>query len=227
MRARDLVQDSRRVKTVRARRSKLGRASFARRTSMSKQLNEAHEALIAYALSFPSAFEDHPWGERVAKVGKKIFVFFGRGEANDPKWTVVVKLPVSGVNALDLPFAEPTGYGLGKSGWVSATFRPEDHLPIDLMRAWILESYRAIAPKKLLKELDGAADKALATESVRKPSAQKKRGQQKPSAKEKPARRNMSAKRKSSANQHSRARKHSSPEQKPSTNMKRGPASRK
>lgn len=55
--------------------------------------------------------------------------------------------------ALDLPFAEPTGYGLGKSGGVSARFAKVSEVPLDLLKAWIDESYRAIAPKKLVKML--------------------------------------------------------------------------
>ena len=59
--------------------------------------------------------------------------------------------------ALDLPFTAPTGYGLGKSGWVTATFGPKDKPPLDYLRHWIAESYRAVAPKKLLKLLDAKA----------------------------------------------------------------------
>jgi len=60
----------------------------------------------------------------------------------------------TGYEALQLPYAEPTGYGLGKSGWVSFN-PPEDRLPgIGQLKAWIEESYRAQAPRKLVKELD-------------------------------------------------------------------------
>jgi hypothetical protein len=52
-----------------------------------------------------------------------------------------------------LPFVTPTAYGLGKSGWVSARFLAGEKLPVDLLKAWIDESYRAQAPKKLLKTL--------------------------------------------------------------------------
>jgi hypothetical protein len=48
-----------------------------------------------------------------------------------------------------LPFAEPTGYGLGRGGWVTASFGERDNPPLELLREWLDESYRAVAPKKL------------------------------------------------------------------------------
>lgn len=103
-------------------------------------------ALLKFALGYPEAWEDHPWGETVVKVGKKIFVFFG-GEAGALR--VGMKLPRSYGDALLAPFCRPTGYGLGKSGWVTASFGVRDRVPHDILRVWIDESYRAIAPKKL------------------------------------------------------------------------------
>jgi hypothetical protein len=58
-----------------------------------------------------------------------------------------------------MPFTEPTAYGLGKSGWVSATFEDSDTPPVELLKLWIEESYRAQAPKKLVKQLGVAAVK--------------------------------------------------------------------
>ncbi len=139
---------------------------------MNNQLREAHEALLEYALSLPGAWEDNPWGERVAKVGKKVFVFFGRSQPDEPRLTLAVKLPHSGLQALDQSFTEPTGYGLGKSGWVSATFTVGDRPKMELLRAWVLESYRAVAPKKLLKEVDVKSPNSPA--AAPKPRAKKK-----------------------------------------------------
>ena len=68
-----------------------------------------------------------------------------------------VKLPESGKAALRLPFASPTEYGLGKSGWVTARFTAKDKPPVEMLRKWIDESYRAVAPKELIKALDQAA----------------------------------------------------------------------
>jgi predicted DNA-binding protein (MmcQ/YjbR family) len=105
-----------------------------------------------YAMSFPEATEDFPWGHRAIKVKKKAFLFLG-GDKSAPELSLSVKLPSSRDIALDLPFAEPTGYGLGKSGWVSARFSKAKDVPLDLLKAWIDESYRAIAPKKLSAQL--------------------------------------------------------------------------
>lgn len=120
---------------------------------MAKSLRKVADQLRAFALSLPEAYEDFPWGERVVKVKKKVFVFMGKGE--DPALGFSVKLPSSGTGALDLPFAQPTGYGLGKAGWVSFTFeRAADLPPSGVLLDWIAESYRAVAPKMLVKQLD-------------------------------------------------------------------------
>lgn len=103
-----------------------------------------------FAFSMPEAWEDHPWGESVAKVGKKVFVFFGHSADT---FGMSVKLPKSGRDVLGESFAEPTGYGLGKGGWVTVRFGEKDDLPVGPMLEWIEESYRAVAPKKLSKKV--------------------------------------------------------------------------
>ena len=114
---------------------------------------EARRAVVAHALSLPGAWEDHPWGETVAKVGKKVFAFLGV-ERPDGSLMVCVKLPRSGPAALETTFVEPAGYGLGKSGWVYAKFESGDRPPTPLLLSWVEESYRAVAPKTLVKRLD-------------------------------------------------------------------------
>ena len=102
------------------------------------------------ALAYPEAYEEFPWGERVIKVNKKIFVFL-HGDAKTLR--VTTKLPLSYGAALLAPFAKPTGYGLGKSGWVTASFAGNEHVPYDVLLSWIDESYRSIAPKRLIVKL--------------------------------------------------------------------------
>jgi predicted DNA-binding protein (MmcQ/YjbR family) len=111
---------------------------------------KAEAALRAYALAFPGAVEEFPWGDRVMKVNKKVFVFMGTHEGG---LAMSTKLPRSASIALTLPFASPTRYGLGKSGWVTALFAKNEKPPLEIMRAWIEESYRAIAPAKLVATL--------------------------------------------------------------------------
>lgn len=115
---------------------------------------EVTEALRAFALRMPGAVEDHPWGDTVAKVNKKIFVFLGNGPAEDGSIRFCVKLPESAAEALKLPGAEPAGYGMGKHGWVLIKVQADDRPDLDLFLRWVEESYRAIAPKKLVNQWD-------------------------------------------------------------------------
>lgn len=141
---------------------------------MADKTAKAREALLAYALLLPGAYEDHPWGENVAKVGKKIFVFFG--VAKPRELLLCVKLPESGADALALPFAKPAGYGLGKHGWVLMTFAEKDLPPRALLEDWVLESYRAVAPKKLA----AAAGKGAAAPPPVTPRSRSRRGSSRP-----------------------------------------------
>ena len=106
------------------------------------------DELLELALSLPETWEDHPWGESVVKVRKKVFVFLGV----PGRTLVTVKLDESHGHALSIDGAVPTGYGLGKSGWVTV---PIDAAGVDveLLRDWIEESYRIVAPKTLVARL--------------------------------------------------------------------------
>jgi predicted DNA-binding protein (MmcQ/YjbR family) len=108
-------------------------------------------ALRTLALRYPETREDLPWGESAIKVKGKTFVFM---RADKTSLSLSVKLPVRGQFALEYPFAKPTPYGLGKSGWVSFNFSGKDKPPMDMLTAWIDESFRAIAPKKIVATLD-------------------------------------------------------------------------
>jgi predicted DNA-binding protein (MmcQ/YjbR family) len=117
---------------------------------------EALEAVQSFALGLPEAWEDHPWDDVVAKVGKKVFVFMGRPE--EPSMSV--KLPESADLALALDCCAPTGYGLGRWGWVSVTLSGADCPAVEVLLDWVEESYRTIAPKKLVARLDAESDEA-------------------------------------------------------------------
>jgi predicted DNA-binding protein (MmcQ/YjbR family) len=120
----------------------------------SDPLSVAEEALRSSGLAFPETHEAFPWGHRALKVRGKAFAFLA---AEGDTLSVSVKLPLSAAEALELPCAEPTGYGLGKSGWVTLSFGPGDDVPLPTLQAWLEESYRAIAPKKLAARLPDRA----------------------------------------------------------------------
>jgi predicted DNA-binding protein (MmcQ/YjbR family) len=108
------------------------------------------DQLARHALSLPEAWEDHPWeNDRVAKVRKKIFAFLAGADTE----TLSLKLPASGIFALSLPCATPTSYGLGRHGWVTLRLDDPSTPAVDLLRDWIDESYRAVAPKTLVRLL--------------------------------------------------------------------------
>ena len=100
--------------------------------------------LLQFALSFPETWEDHPWSETVVKVRKKVFVFLSGT-------LMTVKLEEAHRHELSIDGAEPTRYGLGRSGWVNVPFAD---VPLDVLQDWIEESYRIVAPKLLVKEVE-------------------------------------------------------------------------
>jgi predicted DNA-binding protein (MmcQ/YjbR family) len=133
----------------------------ARKTSgVTGALKHAFDQLRAYALTFPGVREDFPWGHSAFKVKEKAFLFLA---TEGGELSLSVKLPASATMALMLPFAAPTGYGLGRSGWVTATFRRGDD----------------VAPKRVVAAMAPAGEASPAqarakTAPAPKPSARKK-----------------------------------------------------
>ena len=109
-------------------------------------MTDAFKMLRAHGLGFPEAVEDFPWGHTALKVRGKTFVWLGD---EDGGFGMTVKLPVSRDFAELFDFAAPAGYGLGKSGWITVRFTSGEIPDLDLMKRWLAESYRAVAPKKL------------------------------------------------------------------------------
>jgi predicted DNA-binding protein (MmcQ/YjbR family) len=111
-----------------------------------RRLAAVEASLRKFALAYPETVEEFPWGHRAMKVRGKVFVFIALDEG---VLSLSVKLPHSSASALVLPFVSPTGYGLGRSGWVTARFDGEAQPPVELLEEWIDESFRAVAPKRL------------------------------------------------------------------------------
>lgn len=56
----------------------------------------------------------------------------------------------------EFPWGEPAGYGLGKAGWVSIPLEQQGAPAAEVLCDWVEDSYRVIAPKRLIAELDGS-----------------------------------------------------------------------
>ena len=126
---------------------------------------------------YPGAHLKSPWpGHMDLAVNDKTFAYLSA--PGDPPG-MSVKLPASHALALTLPGAQPTPYGLGKSGWVSLSFDAAPLPPMAQLEAWLEESYRAQAPKKLLAQLDGGtapAPKRAPKRKAKRTPSPKRRG---------------------------------------------------
>src|SRR4051812_34650742 len=158
----------------------VGRATppiYTRHMAKKKSLPTDKELLElrAFGLAYPGAHTKSPWpGHLDLAVNDKTFAYLSiEGEP----FSISCKLPQSSSVALMLPMCTPTPYGLGKSGWVSAKFPAGKPLPVEMLKEWIDESYRAQAPKKFLKQLEAggvaAPAKKPAARSAKKQASKK------------------------------------------------------
>jgi len=121
-----------------------------------------------HGLRYPGAHTKSPWpGHLDLAVNDKTFAFLS---VEGQPFKISCKLPQSHAVALGLAFTKPTEYGLGKWGWVTAQLGEHETVPVDLFKDWIDESYRAIAPKKLVAQISVSAD---STPRSDKPNAAK------------------------------------------------------
>ncbi|MGE0596441.1 MAG: MmcQ/YjbR family DNA-binding protein [Hyphomonadaceae bacterium] len=106
------------------------------------------KALRKAALAYPDTVEDFPWDHHAFKApNKKTFLFLTGSE--DGGFNCSMKLPFRQEEALKLKGSEPTGYGMGRSGWVTFSFAARAKPPLAKLIDYLDESWRAVAPKKL------------------------------------------------------------------------------
>ena len=118
-------------------------------------IDAALAELREFGLRYPAAHLKSPWpGHLDLAVKDKTFAYLS---APGEPFSISCKLPRSNALALALPFTEPTAYALGRSGWVTARPPAGTSLPLAMFKAWIDESYRAQAPKKLVATLAAEA----------------------------------------------------------------------
>ena len=105
------------------------------------------QSLREAALRLPETSEGTSCVNRAFKVRKKNFLFIGE----KPGWLrVMLKLTES----LDEARAMDDRVDVGKTGWVTLRFEPTNAIDEELLFRWIVESFRALAPKAVVKQLE-------------------------------------------------------------------------
>jgi predicted DNA-binding protein (MmcQ/YjbR family) len=105
--------------------------------------DDVFQRLFEYCGQKPGATVDHPWGEVVFKVKKKIFAYIGRpGESSG----VTVKPAPEELEALlKLPNVNLAHY-IGRYGWVNVAI--DDRASMEMALRLVDETYEQIAHKK-------------------------------------------------------------------------------
>lgn len=120
------------------------------KTSAEKNSKSRADLIREAALAYPETSEDFPWGHSAFKVKNKTFCWMSFAETG---MRLTVKLTDSRFYALSMPGVDESNYGLGKHGWVTALFLDEKDFPVEMLKRWLDESFRAVAPKAITKLL--------------------------------------------------------------------------
>ena len=119
---------------------------------MASKKSSNMQRVEAIALQLPEAIrvDIEAWeGEPTFRVNGKNFIFSDHDAAG-----ISVKLPkdeAAAIVATD-PNVEPTGYGLGRHGWISVQIGPRASAARwREIEEWITTSYTLVAPKRLAK----------------------------------------------------------------------------
>ena len=126
-----------------------------------------HDRLLGIVLTLPGAYEDRPWGSVHCKVAKKIFVGWGRHDDGEMSIGVRTTLDRQAKLVRSDRRVSVAKYS-GKYGGIDVRLGPKPDW--DEVERFIVESYRLIAPKKLVKELDASP------KETKKKSAARKKG---------------------------------------------------
>ena len=128
---------------------------MAKRTTTPTRATPAR--LREIALSLPGTIEGNSCNKAAFKAGSKNFFFLGEGAGPGAgSFTIMLKLTeTASLAEVEELRASSTGeFSVGKNGWLSGEFARGEGPPAKTFQAWIEESFRALAPKKLVAELD-------------------------------------------------------------------------
>jgi hypothetical protein len=124
---------------------------------MSKSaIARAEAQLTALGLTLPETSAAPGWPPtRALYFRKKMFFVFGDRNEQPGHLTLIMKLPVSAEMVQDLYFVQESKGWFRQHNWVIARFGPDDDImaEIDTLKGWLVQSYCAITPKKLARQV--------------------------------------------------------------------------
>lgn len=121
---------------------------------------QAEQDLTAYGLTLPETSAGPGWPPtRALYFRKKMFFVFGDRKEPPGALTMIMKLPISAEMVQDLYFVRESKGWFRQHDWVIARFEAEDDIRAEIptLKAWLIQSYCAVAPKKFGKIARGEA----------------------------------------------------------------------
>jgi predicted DNA-binding protein (MmcQ/YjbR family) len=132
--------------------------------------DEQHDRLLAIVNKRRGAYEDRPWGSVHCKVAGKIFVGWGREENGGMSVGFKTDKQLQSMLVSSDKRFSVAAY-VGKHGWVDMKIGARPNWAE--VEQLIVDSYRMIAPKKLVKQLDAGDGRDAPPAKPAKPAKKK------------------------------------------------------
>jgi len=119
---------------------------------------KAEAELTKFGLTQPETDAAPGWPPtRALRVRGTMFYVFGDKNDTPDQLTMIMKLPIAAEMVQELYFVRESKGWFKQHNWVIAHFDPEDDIlaEMETLKAWMIQSYCAIAPKKLARLVRG------------------------------------------------------------------------
>ena len=121
---------------------------------------QVERELTAFGLTMPETSAGPGWPPtRALYFRKKVFFVFDDRKEPEGALTMIMKLPVSAEMVQVLYFVRESKGWFKQHDWVIARFGPDDDIIAEMptLKAWMTQSYCALAPKKFARLVRGEA----------------------------------------------------------------------
>ena len=121
---------------------------------------QVERELTAFGLTMPETSAGPGWPPtRALYFRKKMFFVFDDRKEPEGALTMIMKLPVSAEMVRVLYFVRESKGWFKQHDWVIARFGPDDDITAEMptLKAWMTQSYCAVAPKKFARLVRGEA----------------------------------------------------------------------